>query len=323
MAIINETTIANRALQHLGAERISSGALRTEDSKNAAEIRACYDTLRRAEMRRNVWRFSVRKVVLRPLESDSKFVAFGAYNAATTYAAGDIIEATDGQLYLSRLSSNMGNTPQTSLTKWELYFGTTTAKLHDADTSYFVGELVYVASTLYRSKINQNEDTPPTANWQTMTTAATLTDAVFTYPIEAAPLNTGSSNRVFKLPNGFLREAPQDPKQGSVQALGGPTGYGYKDWLYESGYLLTSDPGPILFRFVADIVDPDQFDPMFVEGFAARIALAVCEPISQSQSKSQGISAQYAKFMAEARTVNGIEQGPVEQPLDGWIEARY
>lgn len=320
MPIITETVIANRALQHLGAQRIAAGLLRTENSKNASEIRECYDTLRRAEMRRNMWRFSIRKVVLRPLESDSKFVAFGSYAAATTYAGGDIVVATNGLTYISKSSANVGNTPQTSLTKWELYFGTNSAKLHDADTTYYVGELVYVSTTLYRSKINDNADTPPSANWQTMTTAATLTDAVFTYPIASSP---NDSSQVYLLPNGYLREAPQDPKMGAVQVLGGPNGYGYKDWLYEGNYLITADAGPILFRFGADVADPDAFDPLFVEGFAARIALATCETITQSMSKAAGISNQYAKFMSEARTVNGIEQGPVEPPLDGYIEARY
>ena len=48
---VNITQLANRALQHCGAPRIAAGALLTEDSKNASEIRECYDPLRRAEHR--------------------------------------------------------------------------------------------------------------------------------------------------------------------------------------------------------------------------------------------------------------------------------
>ena len=38
-----ETEVANRGLQRIGAGRIVAGALWTEDSNNASEIRACYD----------------------------------------------------------------------------------------------------------------------------------------------------------------------------------------------------------------------------------------------------------------------------------------
>ena len=56
-----ETEIGNRAIQRCGGERIAPGStLWNEDSKNASELRACYDLIRRSELRRNVWSYSVR-----------------------------------------------------------------------------------------------------------------------------------------------------------------------------------------------------------------------------------------------------------------------
>jgi hypothetical protein len=51
--------------------------------------------------------------------------------------------------------------------------------------------------------------------------------------------------------------------------------------------------------------------------------MELCEPLTQSAAKLQAIEGEYKTFMAEARAVNGIEIGPVEQPLDDLLQVRY
>ena len=320
-----QTNIANRALQHCGAGRIAAGAFLTEDSKNASELRECYDLNRRYELRRNVWRFSTRKTALRPLDSTSKPVTFGTWASGTTYVLNDVVVASDGQIYISKTAGNLANNPVSgNFDKWDIYFGPVIATEHDEDTSYYAGELVYVGATLYISLVSGNEETPPSAGyWMTMTTAPTLgAVSSFIYPIGSGPLGGSDAKRVYRLPNGYMRDAPQDPKAGSFSYLGTPSNRVYRDWEFESDYLLTQDTGVILFRFVADVRDPNAMDPMFVEGFACRLALSVCEALTQSDSKLSNIASMYNKFMGEARTVNAIELGPVEQPLDDFIACR-
>jgi len=369
--MVTETDIANRALQHCGASRIPAGALRTDDSKNAGEVVACYDISRRYELRRNVWRFAVRTVALRPIGDYSKFVTFAAFDNAATYAANDVIQASDGQVYFSLIGANTGHDPTTSPTYWSLYFGNliaqeyvttwsaaatyaagdhavgsdsvvyislvdaninhnpvgdgdvhwsvTTDDVQADDQDYYAGELVYTGNKVYLSKISANADDPPSTNWLSFTTAPALSALNFIYPIGAGPMAQGATKNAYRLPNGFLREAPQSPKAGASTILGAPTGLAYTDWNFESNYFTTQDTGIILFRFAADISDTTQFDPMFVEGLAARIAFSVCEPITQSQSKLQGIAAAYNKYMSDARTVNGIETGSTQPPEDDYI----
>lgn len=320
----SQTDIANRALQHCGASRIAAGALLTEDSKNASEIRACYDINRRAELRRNIWRFSTRRTALRPIASDSKLVTFGNWAIGTTYALNDVVTGSDGQVYISKAATNLANNPTLGLfAKWDIYFGPRVATLHDVDTTYFSGELVYVGATLYISLVSGNAETPPSAgNWQTMTTAPALATVSFIYPIGSGPLGDSTTKNIYRLPNGFMKVAPQNPKAGSVSVLGAPSHDFYRDWDLEGDYIMTADNGVIVLRFIADISDPNAFDPMFVEGFACRIALSVAEPLTQSSGKLSDIASLYNKFMGEARIVNGIETGPVEQPLDDFISCR-
>jgi hypothetical protein len=80
--------------------------------------------------------------------------------------------------------------------------------------------------------------------------------------------------------------------------------------------------GPILLRFVADVTLVDTMDPMFCEGLACSLAIAVCERITQSTEKWNKCTAEYRRIMGEARIVNGIETGPVQPPQDDYITAR-
>jgi hypothetical protein len=53
--------IYNRALQKLGATRLTSIS---DTSRNALACNACYDTLRRSELEKNSWNFSIRRFQL-------------------------------------------------------------------------------------------------------------------------------------------------------------------------------------------------------------------------------------------------------------------
>lgn len=424
-----ETYIVNRALQKVGAQRIATGAFRTEQSKAADECRACYDGLRRAELRRNVWRFSIRTLAIRALNLVSQNVTFLAWAVGTTYKQNDVILGSDGQLYISLVGSNIGNDPTATNGFWVLYFGSLQANQYintfsaaqiyavnqyalgsngtvyvslvgnnlgndptvapavwsslttyasgnfvtgsdgnvyqsvagtnlnhnpvgdggvhwtllvantdgalgwdvatnvNANNSYFAGEMVYTlgSSTVYLSLVSGNQTNPltdTTGSWLTFTSTPTLSAINFIYPVGSGPDTENFSRNVYMFPSGYLREAPQDPKASVGAFLGGPTGLLYDDWNFENQCFTSFDPGPVLFRFAADISDPTQFDPLFAEGFACRLGMEVCEPLTQSVEKINTIGAEYKKFMSEARVVNGIETGPTDPPLDDYIAVR-
>lgn len=124
---ITPTVIANRALQRVGAKRIPDGSLFTDNSKNASEVAACYDTIRRAELRRNIWRFSVRRAAIRPITATSQKVVPAAWVATTSYPSNAIV-TYNGFTYISTVDSNAGNIPDpdanaTASSFWQLYFG--------------------------------------------------------------------------------------------------------------------------------------------------------------------------------------------------------
>lgn len=314
-AFKNPNDIANRALQHIGVRRITSFS---DDSKQASEINACFDRLREAEMRRNVWRFAIRKAVLRPLDSTTTLLAPLAWAIGTAYAVGAVV-SYNGDLWQTAQAST-GEAPGLSTSPWDLYFGPMTVAAYDATQAYFTGELVLSGGVVYLSLTSSNSAAPPTANWLSLGAAS----AAFTilYPIGTGPADQSATRNVYRLPSNFLREAPQDPKAGSVSWLGGPSGLGYDDWDFEGDFLMSRETTPIVFRFVADVTGVQRMDPMFCEGLAARVAVEVCEALTQSVEKKQTAAAAYNKFMGEARIVNGIETGSTEPPEDDYIQCR-
>lgn len=320
--------IANRALQHVGGKRISAF---TDDSVNASATAFCYDKLREAELRRNVWVFSIRKAALRPLDTNTMKLHPAAWVIGTSYAAGAVVSFA-GLLWESQIAANVGNQPNLDTTPWELYAGPLSIRLFTlnsgasaSDVAYYSGELVRGngtndTTTIYRSLVSNNSDIPPTANWLSLGTVGAILSIL--YPLGAGPVSNSDTRNVFLLPNSFLREAPQDPKQGNISWLGAPHGASPDDWNFENGMLVSQTDTLIVLRFAASVTRVPQMDPMFCEGLAARIGLEICEEVTQSADKLTKIEAQYKIFMGEAREVNGIEVGPVESPEDDYLVCR-
>lgn len=250
------------------------------------------------------------------------------YDSTVGYLAGELVytpETNSAVVYMSLQNDNEDD--PTTVPAW------------DADVIYNLGDTVTYSATVYQSILELNvNNTPGVLGWVTIPVAqpqrrqsrkwirlsgTTLTSFVIIYPLGAGPYAQATTRNIFRLPNGFLREAPQAPKAGNVGWLGSSQGLALNDWEYEGNYILSSEPRLIAYRFVADVADVSAMDPMFCEGLAARIALEVCEELTQSSDKLRNIASQYKTFMSEARTVNGIETGSVQPPEDEFITVRY
>lgn len=224
------------------------------------------------------------------------------WSATTTYASGNIvIGPDDGRLYTSVGNGNLNHRP------------------YAEDTTYWTAASSppYVQAWVQQSIAASNA-------WRYYGNGATdeFKAIYLQYPLSAAVSPSLGNRNIFRLPSGFLRTAPQQPRAGSVSYLGSPSGLGYTDWEYNGNFLISQEAQPISFRFAADITDVSQMDPMFCEGLACRIAIELCEDLTQSSNKLAGLASMYKSFMGEARTVNAIEVGAVEPPVDDYIQCR-
>lgn len=221
----------------------------------------------------------------------------------TTYAATTKVGGSDGVIYQSIGSGNIGHDP------------TLDGGVHWTNTGVLnPWTTVFVGGT--------GSDKWLLIGGSAFPNGVGLTTLNIVYPQGAGPSSQSVSNNVYRLPAGFLRPAPQNPKPG-INNLGGPSGVGYDDWLFERDYLISSDVGPIHFRFAANMTNVSQMHTMFCEGLAARIALEVCEPLTQSSAKLGVIAKIYEKWISEARINDAIEDGYTDAPDDELITVRY
>jgi hypothetical protein len=229
-------------------------------------------------------------------------LAPAAWAAGTTYASGQKVAASDGAIYQSSANGNVGNNPTIDGgSHW-----TNTGVLSPWTTSFVGG-----SGSVNWLEIGGSEF-PSGVTLQTLNVG---------YPIGSGPINQSTTRNVFVLPGNYLRLAPQNPKM-MFSPLGGPTGFGYDDWLIEGPFLITSDVGPISLRFVANITDVSLMHAMFCEGMAVKVAIEICEPLTQSGEKQQLIARKYNEYMGRAKIMDAIEEGPEDQPDDTYILCR-
>jgi len=258
--------------------------------------------------------------------------------ASTSWAA-----MTGGTLSMSLIDLNINNNPASAPAAWA------------AGTTYATGNKVYspVTGEIYTSVGNGNINHDPSvdsgANW-TNTGVLCPWTTVFTqgggndqwmqiggasfsagvglsklniiWPVGSGPRSQIGTRNVYRLPSGYLRIASQNPGMGVTMWGGGPTGVTYSDWALTGRLLITSDFGPILFRFVADFQNVAEMDPLFCDGLAASMAEDGAEPLTNSTAKLVNIRATYKEKISIAKLQNGIEQGADEAPDDDYLSVR-
>ena len=94
------------------------------------------------------------------------------------------------------------------------------------------------------------------------------------------------------------------------------------DWIIEGRKILSDWTAPLEVRYIQKITDPNEMDSLFREALALKIALAICEPITGSNTKMAAIRQEFIDVIAEAKRTNGIEKLADEPPECSWITVR-
>jgi len=94
------------------------------------------------------------------------------------------------------------------------------------------------------------------------------------------------------------------------------------DWIIEGLKIYTDDTGALEVRYVKQVTDPNVMHVLFREALAARMALEMCEELTQSNTKKASLQSEYAAFIKEARRVNAILKIPAVSPEDEWLTIR-
>jgi hypothetical protein len=94
------------------------------------------------------------------------------------------------------------------------------------------------------------------------------------------------------------------------------------DYVLEGNKILTNIGSPLKLRYIAQITDPNQWDPCFREALACRIAAELAEDLTQNASKRQLAWEEYKMSMVAAIRSNAVERQPVMLGDDAWVIGR-
>ncbi|HMX98855.1 MAG TPA: hypothetical protein PK473_03025 [Nitrosomonas sp.] len=118
--------------------------------------------------------------------------------------------------------------------------------------------------------------------------------------------------RSFQIPSDFIRLLPPYPED-NLNNL---------DWQIEGQKIMTDDTDPLYIRYVSRITDPNEMDALFQEALSTRLALELCEEITQSNTKKAALEEEYKRIIREARKLNAFENPSSQPPDDEWITVR-
>ena len=123
--------------------------------------------------------------------------------------------------------------------------------------------------------------------------------------LDPTPPLYGWGNR-FTVPADIIRVLTCD--RTNAQSIVGNAAYQPEqiDWDFEDGYILTNE-SVVFARGITDNVNEGDFSPGFVQAFAAKLAVFVAYPLTQSSTIFTNMGGLYAGMLKEAKTRDGMQ----------------
>lgn len=143
-------------------------------------------------------------------------------------------------------------------------------------------------------------------HWDTVVEAELKSNAwvfaIVSAEIEGTDLGTGewSLGWQYELPSDALRPLP-------LTYDGQPNGIPI-DWWQEGGFVYSNQSSPRTIRYIANVIDPAEWDALFTKAVVAALAVACAHGLTGKASFIQLAQGMYEKAIAEARRTNAIER---------------
>ena len=93
-----------------------------------------------------------------------------------------------------------------------------------------------------------------------------------------------------------------------------------EEWVVEGRQILTDVTGSLNILYVYQVTDPNEFDALFIEVYAARIAADIAYEITASVRVVETATTLYQQLLTQARNVDAKEAQP--QKVNDWLESR-
>ncbi len=278
--------IVNRALQRIGAKRLST---LTDNTRERLAVDAAYADIVAQELSENFWTFATKRV---EITADPSIFASSAEIAAagSGYVVGETLT---------------------------LVGGTGTAAIFEVDEIDGSGGVTAVSVGAQRGDYSVAPTSPVST-----TASASGTGCTLTLTTETGP--RFGRFYTYAQPSDFLRLAPKDPHQAArFRELLFELDSGGKKIVNNTGGELQlryiSDLS-VLPNGITNM--EDLFHPLFANAISMRLGMELAEELTGSDRKLKNLERMYNHFVKTARRIDAIEQGPIEPEVDEFVSVR-
>ena len=96
-------------------------------------------------------------------------------------------------------------------------------------------------------------------------------------------------------------------------------------WRMEKNYIVTNMTEPVEIRYISDTTSVSDFDDLFTDSLAAKLAMDMCETLVRQDGVLDNTTKILQAKLDEARSIDGIEQTTEEAATSdySWLVARY
>lgn len=123
---------------------------------------------------------------------------------------------------------------------------------------------------------------------------------------------TGKFKYIFPIPADSLR----------IIEVGDSPYIDFNQYQLESGGIL-SDEKTLNVRYISEVTDFTKFDSTFLNAVTIKMAIEMCEAITQSTSKKRGLAEEYEATIGSAKRSDAQENKAIRIVEDTWLTARY
>lgn len=128
---------------------------------------------------------------------------------------------------------------------------------------------------------------------------------------ESTPVPVYKYDNAYQLPADFLR----------LMEIEGQTS-GYGDWEVVGRRIEISADAPLNITYVSRVDDPNQYDSLFVEAFATRLASELCQELTDDVGLGNRLEEVYRDLMSNAAMVDAKEGSPKQTVNGSWLDSR-
>jgi hypothetical protein len=92
---------------------------------------------------------------------------------------------------------------------------------------------------------------------------------------------------------------------------------------FESQAVLADTVGPVFIRYVRDVIEIGDWDDLFVEAFAARLAFEIADVMTGDRGRRGDCWNEFVALTKHAAGVDAKEDPPIEPYDSSWVTARF